>query len=342
MASSLILATIAAFASTVHPATVVAIASSHGFPADRATSSFAPPEAIRAVAEGRFFHASLMMRDYLAETPDATAQDVLLAARAEAGWGDWGRVASLLGEVSWLDDVETGIGRRLLGRSLFELGRFARSREELTRYLGIEDGPSAKERGWAELWLGHSARGAEDLDASIAAYERAAALLPAVSDWILLEAASSAADAGKPAAVDALLARIDPEIARERGWRLRVDAFRAADDADGALTAANTAASDLRSSSDRAAALVVMGTLRSDRRDVDGARSAFRRALELSPSNVKLTVLSVDRVLWRTPFGIFKESPGLRTYVSSSSKSMYRRPSKTINNSSELSCRCQS
>lgn len=222
------------------------------------------------------------MREYLAETPDATAQDVLLAARAEAGWGDWGRVASLLGERSWLDDVETGHGRRLLGRSLFELGRFARSRDELSRYLALEEGPTAEDRGWAELWLGHSARGQEDHAASMAAYERAAALLPDVSDWILLEAAATTAGEGDPAAVDALLARIDAEIARDRGWRLRVDAFRAADDADGAISAANRAAAELRSSSGRAAALVVMGSLRLDRGDVDGARGAFRRALELS------------------------------------------------------------
>jgi soluble lytic murein transglycosylase len=243
---------------------------------------FAPPEAVRAVEEGRYFHASLMLRDYLASTDAPTAEDLLLAARAEAGWGDWARVESLLGRQSWLDTASAGLGRRLLGRSLFELGRWARSIEELDRYLGMADGPTDRDRGFANLWKGGAARGAGDVEAATAAYDRAAALLPEASDWILLESARAAAGAGRPDLVDAVLGRVDPELARDRGWRLRVEAYREADDLDGALEAANRAVAELRSSSARAAALVSMGRLRLERGDTDGARSAFRRALELS------------------------------------------------------------
>jgi soluble lytic murein transglycosylase len=289
MSSGLILSTAIALIPAVHtgPATAHPISdrpASTFAPVERPGFMGAPPEAVRAVADGRYFHASLLMREYLAATAEPTPDDVLLAARAEAGWGDWSRVAALLGGSSWLDELHNGLGRRLLGRSLFELGRWAQSRSELTRYLNIESGPTGADRGWAELWLGEAARGAGDHAGSIASYERAAVLLPAVADWILLEASAVASEAGNPAAVDALLARIDGEVARDRGWPLRVAAYREASDPDGALEAANRAVAELRSSSDRASALVVMGKLRFDRGDVDGARVAFRRALELAPS----------------------------------------------------------
>lgn len=243
----------------------------------------APPEAVRAVEEGRYFHASLMLRDYLASTAEATAGDVLLAARAEAGWGDWARVESLLSGQSWLDTSSAGLGRRLLGRSLFELGRWSGSMEQLDRYLALADGPTERDRGFAYLWKGGAARGAGDVEAAIAAYDEAALLLPEANDWILLESARAAAGAGRPDLVNTVLDRIDPELARDRGWRLRVEAYREADDPAGALSAANRAVAELRSPTATAAALVSMGRLRLEQNDTDGARAAFRRALSLAP-----------------------------------------------------------
>jgi len=242
-----------------------------------------PDEAVRAVAEGRFFHASLILRDYLSGKRDPTAEDLLLAARAEAGWDNWDRVASLLRGQTWLDTTQNGLGRGLLGRSLFELGQWAASIEQLDRYLGMERGPTDTDRGFAEFWRADAARAAGDYESAIASCERAARWLPDVSDWLLLEAAAAAAQSGAPRTVDSLLSRIDPELARERGWRLRVDARRRADDHAGALEAANLAASQLTSPFRRAAALVEMGRLRAEQDDVDGARLAFRRAIELSP-----------------------------------------------------------
>ena len=61
-----------------------------------------PPEALAALREGRYLRASLILREYMAERRDSTPGALLLAARAEAGWGDWERVRQLLEGRSWL------------------------------------------------------------------------------------------------------------------------------------------------------------------------------------------------------------------------------------------------
>src|SRR5690606_13022977 len=55
-----------------------------------------PPEALEALRQGRYWRASRILRGYLASTPNPRPETILLAAQAEAGWGAWARVDSLL------------------------------------------------------------------------------------------------------------------------------------------------------------------------------------------------------------------------------------------------------
>ena len=86
-----------------------------------------PEAALEALREGRFLRASLILREYLAAHSDTTPTAILLAARAEAGWGDWERVSDLLQGRNWLDGVAAGLGWNLLGRSQLAMGAGGRA-----------------------------------------------------------------------------------------------------------------------------------------------------------------------------------------------------------------------
>ena len=245
--------------------------------------SGAPEAAIRALEEGRAFHASLILREWLATTKDTTAADLLLTARAEAGWSNWERVEQLLQGRAWLDTLSDGLGWDLLARSQYEAREWEASRASWARFLEVARSASERERGLAELYRAHSFRETDDNVAAIAAYDRAAALLPAVADWIGLQAAAAAAAMGDTVAVSARLGAIDPEIARDWGWRHRVRAHREAIDPDGALAAALSAATNLPAASRRADAYVEAGRLLVDLGRTTDARDAFRSAIRVSP-----------------------------------------------------------
>src|SRR5690606_19218331 len=77
------------------------------------------PEAVGVFLQnGQAWRAARVMRDYLRDNPDAPPSAILLAARAEAGWGGWDRVRRYLDGRPWLDDAEGGEGWYWLARAL--------------------------------------------------------------------------------------------------------------------------------------------------------------------------------------------------------------------------------
>ena len=286
-----------------------AAAALHGPP-----SGGAPDEAIRALAAGRHFHASLILRDWLATTKDTTPADLLLVARAEAGWSNWERVEQVLTGKPWLDSVGAGLGWSLLARSQYEARKWEPSRASFGRYLEVAAEASDRQRGIAELYRAHASRESRDNGAAIAAYERAATLMPEVADWIALHAIAAAAAAGDTGAVGARLAGIDAEIARDWGWRHRVRALREAGDMTGALAAAESAATSLPAASRRAEAYVEAGRILVESGRSAAARDAFRNAVQTASG----TTAGIDgaRVLSEMP-GLTPEDRLLigRTYL---------------------------
>ncbi|MEX1182500.1 MAG: transglycosylase SLT domain-containing protein [Gemmatimonadota bacterium] len=239
-----------------------------------------PADALAALREGRYLRASLILREYLAATSDSTPSTILLAARAEAGWGDWGRVRQLLEGRSWLDGTAAGYGWSLLGRSQVELGRWREGDESLERYLRISAAESgASEDGIALLRRAEALTEQGDHAGALAAYREAARLLPQVEDWIRIFAAGAAASAGDTAAVRQELAPVDSALALEWAWRAEVRARTNAGDARGALPVAERAAARLGSESRQASAWSLVGDLRGAAGDRTGARAAYIRAM---------------------------------------------------------------
>jgi soluble lytic murein transglycosylase len=244
-------------------------------------SDSVPPEALAALREGRFLRASLILRDYLAAHGDSTPSAVLLAAQAEAGWGDWERVSELLAGQSWLDGVAAGFGWNLLGRSQLQLGQYREASTSLGRYLDMaaDDGAGTSEQGIAELRLAQGLSEQGRHAEALAAYDRAAALLPQVGDWVQVFAASAAASAGDTAGVRTRLGAVDSALATEWSWRTLARARQNAGDTGGALAAAERSAARVSSASRKAAAWAMVGTLRRERGDVAGARTAYIRSM---------------------------------------------------------------
>src|SRR5690606_37193932 len=122
---------------------------------------------------------------YLATVRDSTPDALLLAARAEAGWGDWERVRQLLEGREWLDEEGAGYGWSLLGRSQLALGQYRQGSASLGRYLAAADtGGAEREQGIAEVRRAEALQGEGKFAEAVVAYDRAAALRPQVSDWI--------------------------------------------------------------------------------------------------------------------------------------------------------------
>ena len=245
-----------------------------------------PEEALAALREGRYLRASEVMREYLATHGDtAAAGAVLFAAQAEAGLGDWERVEQLLRDKPWLDSIGSGRGWDLLGRSQLQLGHFDQSSRSLTRYLEIAGNVGDRQQGIAEIRKATAFVSATRYDSAIAAYGRAAAMLPQIEDWIRIFAASAAAHTGDTAAVRMHLDSADGTLARDWGWRSRVRAKEKAGDVPGALSAAQLAATFLPGAGAKSEAWLRTGTLKLSLHDTAGARTAWVRAMTVSPGS---------------------------------------------------------
>ncbi|MBR9988478.1 MAG: tetratricopeptide repeat protein [Gemmatimonadetes bacterium] len=241
-----------------------------------------PDAAVDALRDGRYLRASLILREYLSTRRDSTPSAILLAARAEAGWGDWERVSDLLEGRSWLSGEASGFGWSLLGRSQLELGRWREGSQSLGRYLAIAGGGETQEQGLVLLRRAEALTKDGDYAAAQAAYDAAAELLPQVDDWIQAFAASSAAGGGDTMVVRQRLTGLDPELVNEWSWRTQARARQNARDLAGAVAEAERAAERLTNDTRRAAAWTLVGKLRQERGNGTGARTAYIRAMNIA------------------------------------------------------------
>jgi soluble lytic murein transglycosylase len=165
-------------------------------------------DAAAALASGRPYLASRTLAPLIASPAPRDPATTLLAARAAAGWDAWSTVVRLLAGEPWLDQLEGGAGRALLARA-----RVERSDDAIRDAELAVAGASAGERGPRLVILARAYDRAGILDSAALTYRRAAALLPAIEDWLLLRAAGVERDS---LARDSLLARISLPAARPR------------------------------------------------------------------------------------------------------------------------------
>ena len=259
---------------TVLAVAAVSVASS---PAgvDRAVS--VPTASDSAMAEfeaGRFWHSARMFR---AEGyADGEPADVLLLARAEAGWNNWPAVEGLLGDADWLGDVGRGDGLYLLGRAQEDAGMWRAAAASYESYGRLTPAAGAAAvRGIRALWK------VDERSRALAGLTRLV-FAPAAASWIALELARQVAAVGDLDALESLLEHLSDPLALDEAWRMRADALLEAGDslsAAAVFEAIRVGASGSR----RAIATVELGRLRFATGDTAQARRLLREGLEDAP-----------------------------------------------------------
>ena len=200
------------------------------------SGSSIPDSVWRDLADGRYWKASLALRAHLEPIGSASVEDRMVLAEADAGWKNWdGAVAALS-----VDGADTaGVPPRfwyLLGIVLEGAGDREGAVAALTRFVEVAPGDSPE--GWAAR--SRLARGLAAVDDPGRALEMAEvlhALSPRLGDWTALATAQTLAAHGEGEEVRWVLSLIVDPGARERGWRLEVDAWAAAGDTARALGA---------------------------------------------------------------------------------------------------------
>lgn len=187
-----------------------------------------PPDVAELLRQGRNWRAARLLRERVTPTSDPGL--VLLAARAEAGWGGWSSVRSLLTDKPWLSATERGEGWFLLGRAREEASDPAGAADAYGRALAASTGaPEPDWRAVAELRYGLALLRTGRVDEGVAALERLRAHVPSAAGWASVLAAEALVQRGDTSRIRALVGDGVAE-APLRSQRARVDAYRTARD----------------------------------------------------------------------------------------------------------------
>ena len=238
-------------------------------PADSALAEF---------EAGRFWHAARMLREEGAAA--GMPEDVLLLARAEAGWKNWSAVAELLDGAEWLSEESDAIGLYILGRAWEAQGQWEEAAESYGRYvdlgsLGTTRHHASIVRRTRSLWK------SGEREASFISLRQLEPHLGAQS-WTALEIALGEARDGNASSVEDLLGMIEQPLAQLSSWRLLPDALFEAGDLIGATEAFRQAYQQLNGDR-RATAAIELAELLLAGGDTATARGLLLEGLEEAP-----------------------------------------------------------
>ena len=235
--------------------------------------------AIAELEAGRFWHAAHILRSE--EAQKGTSTEVLLLARAEAGWENWQAVIELLNEADWLGTEDGGAGLYLLGRALEHEEQWAEAARLYGLFATLAEGrslqrTSALARRVQTLWL---AGDSTEVLRALGALNGSSVM----RSWAAVELALVSSEAGEVAWVQLLLPQITDRLAADVVWRAEADAYlNTADSAAAAIEFRS-----LLGSSDgarRGSVAVELGLLSLSAGDTASAISLLDRGFEESNS----------------------------------------------------------
>lgn len=187
-------------------------------------------EARDALTRGRPWQASRLISPVVSDTARRTPPSVYLAAVAASRWGGWPEVARLLTGEPWLDTLYEGRGRLLLARAALEQRTDSLA---LSQALAAPEAPDDSTEGERLVLLAAALDRLNARDSSASTYERAAARLPLIADWLLVRAAAVTDDsAGRARLYDRLT---DPQARERMAWS-EAAAHERTGDLEGAAT----------------------------------------------------------------------------------------------------------
>ena len=227
---------------------------------------------------GRFWHAARMLREE--EAAAGGPEDVLLLARAEAGWGNWSAVAELLNGAEWLPEESGAIGLYLLGRAWEAQGQWEEAAESYGRYVDLGSSGTTRHQASIARWT-RSLWKSGEREASLISLRQLEPHLGAQS-WTALEIALGEARDGNVSSVEDLLGMIEQPLARLSSWRLLPDALFEAGDVIGATEAFREAYQQLTGDR-RATAAIELAELLLAGGDTATARGLLLEGFEEAP-----------------------------------------------------------
>ncbi|MEW5931284.1 MAG: transglycosylase SLT domain-containing protein [Gemmatimonadota bacterium] len=244
------------------------------------------PDEVHAFLErGQNWRAARAMREYLGRRDPPAPSAVLLAARAEAGWGGWDNVRVLLEGEPWLDRLAGGEGWYLLGRALEEDRAWEPAAAAYARFLRSAGADSTGDRGVvAGLRQGLVLTRLGRVDEGTAALEHVRRHDPAMSGWAATLMAEALEERGDTARIRALL-EAGEQGSPARTRRAYVRAHLAAGDPRGARAAALRFRERSGETSTRASFLVLAARAALETRDSAAARGHLLSVVRGAPGS---------------------------------------------------------
>ena len=229
-----------------------------------------PARATALLEANRPWSASRLMRAY-GEGYNLSPEQRLLAAKAEAGWGDWERVLALTAAADRLDAE----GRYLHARALDEMGK-PEAAQAYRAFLS-DSAAAPLQREAAALRLALLEGGSQ--------LQEAAGDLGLPDAWAALFRAEALARKGDAAGADEAAASLGTSrtaAVQRRAWQVRIDAA----EAQGDLERARALAAEARRTADRSKAhfAVESGRLALADGDEAAARAPLHAAIQADPA----------------------------------------------------------
>ena len=259
-----------------------AILSSAAFPV-RADAPDPTVDSARAEFEaGRFWHASRILRGRGADEAALTPPEVLLLARADAGWNSWDDVLAELEGADWLDRIEGGEGRLLLARALEAAERWDEAARQYQRFRST--GAIAKETPWAASREARVAARAGLWVPMLGALEAVGRHSSELSKWTVLQMARNSLEQGDAEQTLQFLPLLGGDSAiAELAWDLEARAWLVAGDTARARDRyAEVVQGDL-TAVQRGEAMEAIGALAAISGDMGAARAAYEVSLDAYP-----------------------------------------------------------
>ncbi|MBT8337159.1 MAG: transglycosylase SLT domain-containing protein [Gemmatimonadetes bacterium] len=269
-------------------------------------SSFQAPAVVESVDSareefdaGRSWHAAQIL-SALYDAGELGPEDVLLLARARAGYRDWRGTAAVLDGQDWLDTVDGGAGWLVLGRAQEGLGVAGSAADAYGRLLALttensSEAPAIRARLARMQWEeGDTAAALETLGGLVGQ--------STLRSWTASGMIEAVVEAGRPARVDALLEHVmDPEVgSRVVDARLRA-LLVVGDTAGAAVGYASLLTGEGVSSAVAVRGHRVMGDAARRAGDTDRALAAYLEAVQRASLGSAEGSLAASRLLPSMP-----------------------------------------
>ncbi len=228
---------------------------------------------------GRFWHASRLLRARDADEAPLTPLEVLLLARADAGWNHWEGVLAELEGADWLDQLRGGEGRLLLARALEAAGRWQEAARQYEHFRST--GAMSEETPWAASREAQVAARAGLWGPMLDALQATGRHSPELSRWTVLQVARNSLEQGDAEQTLQILPLIrgDSTISG-LAWDLEARAWLVAGDTARALNHYGEVVRGNLGAARRGEAFEAIGALAAIAGDLGAAREAYEASLD--------------------------------------------------------------